>query len=454
MESYRARVVEALPISDPEQRRSLIEEADFNLYRLSSTAVTIDLLTDSGLCALSAEQLAAMMRADESYAGSASYQRFESAIRDVFGFPNIVPTHQGRAAERLLIQCLARPGDLVPGNMHFDTMRANLTNLGVEPVDLPDETFWDFDRPLPFKGNMDADALERLLAGPMRSRIPFVLLTVTNNLCGDQPVSLQNIRQVSGIARKHGVPLYLDACRFAQNAWFVREREEGFADTAVRSILDIMFKLADGCIFSAKKEGLAHMGGLLATRSKTVADRARELLVLQEGYTTYGGITGRDLDAIAVGVREAVTDIYLADRVGITDYLFRRLVELGLPALQPAGGHAVYLDACRMLPHLSPDDYPAQVFAVELFVEAGIRTTRLCLKKPRNLDGGSNVELLRLAIPARVYTRSQLDYVARAVGAVFVRANELQGLRLLEAPALLGGFLARYQRAMGELSAV
>jgi tyrosine phenol-lyase len=454
VESYRARVVEALPVSSPEQRRSLIEEADFNLYRLSSTAVTIDLLTDSGLCALSAEQLASMMRADESYAGSASYQRFESAIRDVFGFPHIVPTHQGRAAERLLIQCLANPDDLVPGNMHFDTTRANLLSLGVEPLDLPDESFWDFGRPLPFKGNMDADGLERLLAGPMRSRIPFVLLTITNNLCGDQPVSLQSIQCVSGIARKYRVPLYLDACRFAQNAWFVQKREEGYTDGSLSSIVQSMFELADGCIFSAKKDGLAHMGGFLATRSKSVAGRARELLVLQEGYTTYGGITGRDLESIAVGVREAVTDTYLADRIEITEYLFRRLVDLGLPVLQPAGGHAVYLDACRLLPHLAPEDHPAQVFAVELFVEAGVRTTRLCLRKPGSMGEGTSAELLRLAIPARVYTRSQLDYVARGVRAVFVRANELQGLRLLEAPALLGGFLARYQRAMGELSAV
>lgn len=454
MESYRARVVEALPRSSPEERRSLIEQADFNLYRVDSAAVTIDLLTDSGLCALSADQLAAMMRADESYAGSASYQRFETVIRELFGLPHIVPTHQGRAAERLLIQCLAQPGDLVPGNMHFDTTRGNLTSLGVKSVDLPDESFWKFDRPLPFKGNMDADALEDLLSSPKRPRIPFVLLTITNNLCGDQPVSLQNIRRVSGIANAHGVPLYLDACRFAQNAWFVKEREREYAHATLESITHAMFGLADGCIFSAKKDGLAHMGGFLATRSKTVADRARELLLLQEGYTTYGGIAGRDLEAISVGLREAVTDTYLADRIGNTECLFRRLVGLGLPALQPAGGHAVYLDASRMLPHLCPEDHPAQAFAVELFIEAGIRTTRLCLNKASSPDDGSSVELLRMAIPARVYTRSQLDYVAEGVRSVFVRSNELQGLRLLEAPALLGGFLARYQRAVGELSVV
>jgi tryptophanase len=454
VESYRARVVEALPSSSPEQRRSLIEEAEFNLYRVNSTAVTIDLLTDSGLCALSANQLAAMMRADESYAGSASYQRFETVIREVFGFPYIVPTHQGRAAERLLIQCLAHPGDLVPGNMHFETTRGNLTSCGVESIDLPNEDFWNFDRPLPFKGNMNADALEDLLSGPMRPRIPFVLLTVTNNLCGDQPASLQNIQRISGIAKAHDVPLYLDACRFAQNAWFIREREEKYAGAALESIVHAMFELADGCIFSAKKDGLAHMGGFFATRSQTVADCARQLLVLQEGYTTYGGITGRDLEAIAVGIREVITDTYLADRTGITAYLFRRLVELGLPALHPPGGHAVYLDAGRMLPHLCAEDHPAQVFAVELFVEAGIRSTRLCLKKPTGLGGATSVELLRLAIPSRVYTRSQLDYVAEGVRAVSRKSEELQGLRVLEAPALLGGFLARYQRAVGELSAV
>lgn len=448
MDLYKARVVEPLSFLSSEERRARIREAGFNLYRLDSRAVTIDLLTDSGTCALSTDQAAAMMHGDESYAGSQSFRRFEAVVRETFGFPFLLPTHQGRAAERLLMECLLTPGDYVPGNYHFETTRANMLDFGARPVDFPSDAFWDFSSPSPFKGNVDVDELSRFLTANRDLHIPFLLVTITNNTCGDQPVSLSNLEGVAQLAGQHGIPLYLDACRFAQNAWFIQQREPGYQDHSIPSIVRDMFALADGCIFSAKKDGLAHMGGFLATRSATVAAHAEEVLLLREGYVTYGGITGRDLEIISTGLGEVLTEEHLQERAASTEYLLDRLLERDVPALQPAGGHAVYLDVARILPHLCADDMPAQAFAIELYIEHGIRSTRIALHKPTKWGRGA-MEFVRLALPARVYTRSHLDYVANAVSQVMRRSLEspLPGLRVAHAPKLLSGFLARYEMA-------
>lgn len=447
MEPYRVRVVEPIRQTIRAQRERLLAEADFNLYRIDSEYVRIDLLTDSGMCAISATQLGAMMQGDESYAGSSSFRRFESAVQEIFGFDQVVPTHQGRAAERLLFECLAVPGSIVPSNTHFETTRANCIASGSAPVDLPAETFWDFEKPESFKGNMDCGALQELLSGPDGARVPFVLLTITNNMCGDQPVSMANIRQVREIASRHNKPLYLDACRYAQNAWFIQADEPGYRTEPITSIVREMFSYADGCIFSAKKDALAQIGGFFATRSRDTAACAREQLLLSEGYITYGGMTGRDMDAIAVGLIEGLDVDYLSYRIRSTRYLFDRLREFSIPVLCPAGGHAVYIDAMRLLPHLTANENPGQALAVEIYAGNGIRTTRIVMNPTHGVAQGRHIELVRLALPSRVYSTQHLDYVAVSVASVASRASSITGLHVVSAPRLLGGFLAKYKPA-------
>jgi tyrosine phenol-lyase len=448
MEPYRVRVVEPIRRTVRTQRDALLAEADFNLYRIDSEFVGIDLLTDSGTCAISCTQLAAMMHGDESYAGSSSYRRFESAVGEIFGFEHVVPTHQGRAAERLLFECLAGPRSVVPSNTHFETTRANCLASGTEPVDLPSTDFWDFETPHLFKGNMDCAALETLLSGPNGAQVPFVLLTITNNMCGDQPVSMANIRRVREIASRHNKPLYLDACRYAQNAWFIQAWEAGYRAESIRTIVREMCSYADGCIFSAKKDALAQMGGFFATRSLDAATCARELLVLSEGYITYGGMTGRDMEAIAVGLFEGLDDDYLSYRIESTRYLFDRLRERSIPVLCPAGGHAVYIDAVRMLPHLSAKENPGQALVVEIYAASGIRTTRMVLNPEQGVAQGRHIELVRLALPSRVYSTQHLDYVAASLADVARRASSITGLHVVSSPRLLGGFLAKYKWAL------
>lgn len=446
MEPYRVRVIEHIHRTTRAQREKLLERASFNLYSIDAKDVLIDLLTDSGLCALSNEQMAAMMQADESYAGSSSYRRFESRIRDIFGFEHVIPVHQGRAAERLLIECLSKPGDLVPSNTLFETTRANCQAYEVTPADLPADKFWDFERPDSFKGDMNCEALEDLLKSPSANRVPFVLLTVTNNMCGDQPVSLANMLRVRELANRYGKPLYLDACRFAQNAWFIKSEEPGYANTSIREIVQEMFACADGCIFSAKKDALSHMGGFVATRSAVLARRARELLLFREGFVTYGGMTGRDMESIAVGLSEVLEEDYLSYRVETTRYLQARLEDFAIPMVRPAGGHAVYIDASSMLPHLTAEENPGQALAARLYLESGVRSTRIVLTPKLGPRAGQHVELLRLALPSRVYSVQHLDYVAQAMSKVAEDAPAIQGLAVVESPKLLGGFLARYQQ--------
>ena len=447
MEPYRVRVIEPIRPTIRAQRETLLAEADFNLYQIDSEYIRIDLLTDSGTCAISAAQLGAMMQGDESYAGSTSYRRFESAVRDIFGFDHVVPTHQGRAAERLLFECLAGPGRVVPSNTHFETTRANCMASGTEPVDLPATNFWDFEKPDSFKGNMECAALDKLLGGPGGSRVPFVLLTITNNMCGDQPVSMANIRQVREIASRHNKPLYLDACRYAQNAFFIQEDEPGYRTEPIRNIVREMFSYADGCIFSAKKDALAQIGGFFATRSEDTAACAREQLLLSEGYITYGGMTGRDMEAIAVGLIEGLDEDYLSHRIRSTRYLFDRLREFSIPVLCPAGGHAVYIDAVGLLPHLTANENPGQALAAEIYAASGIRTARIVMNPTHGVAQGRHIELVRLALPSRVYSSQHLDYVAESIASVARGASSIEGLHLVSAPRLLGGFLAKYKPA-------
>jgi tyrosine phenol-lyase len=445
-EPFRAKAVEPIRQNTRAEREAALERAHFNLFHIEAHEVLIDLLTDSGTAALSAAQWGASIEADESYAGSASFRRFDSAVREIFGFPHIVPAHQGRAAERLMMGALCMPGGVVPGNTHFETTRANLLSFRAYPVDLPSPEFWRFTESLPFKGNMDGVALERFLRSMERGKVPFVLLTITNNSCGDQPVSIENIREIRSISSSHGVPLYFDACRFAENAWFIKERERGFAEASIRAIVKEMFSYADGCLFSAKKDGLSHMGGFFATRSEAVAERAQELMLLSEGFLTYGGMTGRDLDTIAIGLGEVLEEEYLRYRIDTTRYLADRLMAEGVPVLLPPGGHAVYIDASQIVPHLRPEENPGQALSIEIYREGGVRTARLVVAPGPEARQQGRVELVRLALPPRVYSRNHLEYAARVVGNVARSAKKISGVRTISAPRLLGGFLACYER--------
>jgi tyrosine phenol-lyase len=446
IEPFRVKAVEPIRMSTRAAREAALERAHFNLFHVQADEVLIDLLTDSGTAAMSASQWSALLGADESYAGSSSFRRFDSAVREIFGFPHIVPAHQGRAAERLMMGALCMAGDAVPGNTHFETTRGNLLSFRVHPVDLPSPEFWRFTESLPFKGNMDTVGLERFLRSTGRGKVPFVLLTMTNNTCGDQPVSIENIREIRSIASSHGVPLYFDACRFAQNAWFIKQREREFSQASLRDIVKEMFCYADGCLFSAKKDALAHMGGFFATRSESVAERAQQQMLLSEGFLSYGGMTGRDLDTIAIGLNEVLTENYLRYRMETTSYLAERLMGEGVPVLLPPGGHAVYLDASKIVPHLGLQENPGQALAIEIYREGGVRTARLVVAPGPEARRQDRIEMVRLALPARVYTRNHLDYAARVVGEVARRAANIPGLRTISAPPLLGGFLACYER--------
>ena len=445
MEPYRMRVVEPLRWTTVEEREAALESARHNLYALSSDDVLVDLLTDSGTCAISCNQVAEMMRGDESYAGSRSFSRMEAAIQKIFGMAHVLPTHQGRAAERLLLQTLAPAGSLLPSNTLFDTTRANALDLGVAAADLPTPAFWNFSSTDPFRGNMDCAALAALLDSREAARIPFVLLTLTNNICADLPVSLENLRAVSQLAHAHGKPLYLDACRFAQNAWFIQRFEPGYACRTIAEIVAEIFALADGCIVSAKKDAMGQIGGFLALRDSAVAQAARERMLLAEGYLTYGGMTGRDMEAIATGLFEGMDEAHLSCRMETTAYLHAQLRARGIPLIEPAGGHAVYVLANQILPHLSAEMNPGQALVSELYREGGIRSARICMQPQSGPYAGQRLEMLRLAIPNRVYTRRHLDYVAECLQEVCRRASGIDGLRLLRQPQLLGGFMAEYE---------
>jgi tryptophanase len=445
IEPFRIKSVEAVKFTHREERERALAEAGYNVFRLHAEDVLVDLLTDSGTGAMSAAQWGAIMQGDESYAGSRSFYRFRDVVRDLTGFRHIIPTHQGRAAERILFHSVLKQGDVVPNNNHFDTTRANVEVEKAEARDLviPEGRVPSLVHP--FKGNVDLAALERTL-GADGARVPLVMVTVTNNTGGGQPVSVENLRGVRALCDRYGKPFFLDACRFAENAYFVKTREEGFAHRTPKSIAQEMFSLADGCTMSAKKDGLANIGGFLAMNDDAWAERCRNLLILTEGFPTYGGLAGYDLEAVARGLEEVVEEPYLRYRIRSTEYLHERLVAAGVPVIRPAGGHAVYIDARALLPHVPPLAYPGIALANALYVEAGIRGVEIGTVMfglhPDGSEAPGPMDLVRLAIPRRVYTQSHIDYVAEAVIGVAGMKSRLRGYRITKAPAVLRHFTA------------
>jgi tryptophanase len=434
IEPFRIKSVEPLRWTTRQQREQLLEAAYYNLFLLPADDVLIDLLTDSGTGAMSTHQWAAIMEGDESYAGSRSFDRFKNSIQDIFGYRHVIPTHQGRAAERILFGVACKNGDVVPNNTHFDTTRANVEFVGAEAVDLVIAEGHQPALQHPFKGNMDVAALETLIARVGRERIPLVMLTVTNNSGGGQPVSMENVRRVSAVCKRHRIPLYFDACRFAENAWFIKLREKGYASKSPKEIAQEIFSYGDGCTMSAKKDGMANIGGFLCTNDDLLAQQEKDLLILTEGYPTYGGLAGRDLEAIAVGVQEALEEDYLRYRIASTAYLGDHISSHGVPIVQPPGGHAIYLDARTFLPHIPADQFPGVALAAELYLEGGIRSVEI---GSLMFAGAAQMDLVRLAIPRRVYTQSHIDYVVEVILEVFQHRERIPGMRLTyEAPFL------------------
>ncbi|MDH5279116.1 MAG: tryptophanase [Actinomycetota bacterium] len=447
IEPFRIHSVEPLRLTTESERGEALVEAGYNLFNLRAEDVLVDLLTDSGTGAMSRDQWAAIQRGDESYAGSPSWFKFRDAVQDLFPFRHIIPTHQGRAAEKILFTLLGGPGKVVPNNTHFDTTRANVEASGAEALDLVIPEGRDPQVEHPFKGNMDVAALDRLLTERVGD-VPVVMMTITNNSGGGQPVSMANLLAVREVCDRHGVPLFLDACRFAENAWFIREREEGMHDRDVRDIVREIAAVADGMTMSAKKDPLGNIGGWLAMDDDTLAEAARNQLILTEGFPTYGGLAGRDLEALAQGLQEAVSHDYLRYRIRSTAYLGDGLRSVGVPVVMPIGGHAVYLDARALLPHLTPLDYPGQSLAVALYEVGGVRGceigTVMFGLAPDGTEQPAAMDLVRLAIPRRTYTQSHMDYVIEVCGEVARRAPDLPAYRIVEQPAALRHFTARF----------
>lgn len=449
IEPFRIKSIEPIKLTTREEREAYIQKANFNLFTLDSENVIIDLLTDSGTSSMSAHQWAAIMEGDESYAGSPSFHRFEKAVKNLMPFTHIIPTHQGRAAEKILFSIIGGKGKYIPNNTHFDTTRANIEFTGAVGVDLVIEEGKNPSLELPFKGNMDIAKLEAFISEKGVENIPVVMITITNNSGGGQPVSMQNIRDVKAVCKKYNLPLFIDACRFAENAYFIKLREKEFANTSVENIVKEIFSYADGCTMSAKKDALVNIGGWLAMNDDAWAQHARNLLILTEGFPTYGGLAGRDLEAMAVGLEEVVHEDYLNYRIISTQYLGNHLTAAGIPIVRPAGGHAVYVDARAMLPHITPLQYPGQTLAVELYLQAGIRAceigTVMFGQQPDGSEKASAMDLVRLAIPRRVYTQSHLDYVIEAFTEINAKKNELKGMKISWQAPQLRHFTAKFE---------
>ncbi len=451
IEPFIIKSVQPIRMTTIEEREEYLKAAYYNLFKIEAQNVLIDLLTDSGTGAMSSEQWAGIMRGDEAYAGSVSYQRFEAAVKDIFGFTHVIPTHQGRAAERILFSVMCKEGDVVPNNTHFDTTRANIEYRGAQALDLVINEGRNPANPHPFKGNMDLQKLEDLINRVGVEKIPLCMLTVTNNSGGGQPVSMENIKAVRSLLNKHGIPLYFDACRFAENAFFIKQREPEYSDKSVREIAREMFSYGDGCTMSAKKDGLANIGGFLCTNAGDLAQQEKDLLILTEGFPTYGGLAGRDLDAIAIGLQEVLNEDYLLYRISEAKYLGNHLTEIGYPIVQPPGGHAIYIDAKGLLPHLKPLQYPGQALSVELYRMGGIRTVEIGSVMFGKIDQQSGkespaaMELVRLALPRRTHTQSHVDYVLEVARELYKNKDKIPGYRITAQPPFLRHFTAKFE---------
>ena len=456
IEPFRIKTVEPIRFTTRAQREAALLAARYNLFLLKAEDVIIDLLTDSGTGAMSAAQWGGMMQGDESYAGARSFFRFESAVRELTGYRHIIPTHQGRAAERILFTSACTAGQIVPNNTHFDTTRANLEALGVTAVDLRCPEATQPSLIAPFKGNIDLAALGRCLQENVR-RVPFAMVTVTNNSGGGQPVSLANLQAASALCRQHGVPLILDCCRFAENAWFIKQREPGQGHRTPFEIARDMFACADGCTMSAKKDGLVNIGGFLALNNDALAARCRNNLILTEGFPTYGGLAGYDLEALAIGLKEVLDENYLHYRIRSVEYLGDKLTAAGVPIILPTGGHAIYIDAKAMLPHIPASEYPAWALSCVLYLEGGVRSVEIGSvmfgRQPDGTEKPAAMELVRLAFPRRVYTQSHVDYLAEVLLHVNSLKHRIRGVKLVEAPPLLRHFTAQVAPAHGALLA-
>jgi tyrosine phenol-lyase len=449
IEPFKIKMVEPLFRHTRSEREGFLKEAGYNLFLLKSEHVTFDFLTDSGTTAMSAAQWGGMIVADESYAGSQSFHRFRAAVENLTGYLHVIPTHQGRASERILFSHLVRPGSRIPSNNHFDTTRANIEQLGGEAVDLVIEDARNSEIDLPFKGNMDLARLEEFCQ-QNKGNIPLGMMTITNNTSGGQPVSLENLRGAAAIYRRHGIPFILDACRFAENSYFIKIREKGQGHRTIRAIARETFELADGCLMSAKKDALANIGGLIALKSDRWMNHLRNLLILTEGFPTYGGLAARDLEAIAIGLQEVLDEDYLSYRISVAKYMAEGLNRLGIPTVQPPGGHAVYIDAKAFLPQIPPSQFPGQALAVELYLSEGIRSCEIgSVMFGKWVEGEfhpASMELVRLAFPRRVYTQSHFDYILEGIEQVVKRKDGLRGLKILFDPPFLRHFTAQFER--------
>ena len=449
-EPFKIKVVEPIKRTTREERARLLKEAGYNLFHVPADSVYVDLLTDSGTAAMSDNQWAGLMLGDESYAGSRNYYHFEETVRSIFGYKHVIPTHQGRMAENLLFTTVCKPGMTVPNNIHFDTTRANVEHQGAAAVDLVIKEAYDPHKELPFKGNMDLVRLEETINRLGVERIPLVMITITNNSGGGQPVNMENIRKTRALVNKYGIPLFFDACRFAENCFFIKEREPGYADKPIIEIARELFSYGDGCTMSAKKDGLVNIGGFLSLNHDGWAQSITNLLILVEGFPTYGGLAGRDLEAMARGLKEVLDEEYLRFRIGQVRYLGELLEGGGVPILKPIGGHAVYLNAKEFLPHLTQDKFPAQALVVALYREYGIRgveigTVMFGTKDPKTgRTTHPELEMVRLAIPRRVYTNMQITYVAESIIELYRRRDAIRGLRITYEAPVLRHFTARF----------